>query len=176
MQLSAMRLSLRRGRSSKGMQMTARTCGNCSLCCKLIAVREFNKAPGVWCAHARPGCKIYGKPERPASCGIFQCAWLERDPATTPNKLSLPDFLRPDRCHVVLTGLVGGAGIAAHVDPAYPIAWREGPIGQLLQDAVNDGVKVLVVVGQKRHAFNTTLDELDRLATQENRVPARPIA
>jgi hypothetical protein len=69
---------------------------------------------------------------------------------------------------------VGADGIAAHVDPAYPLAWREGPIGQLLQDAVNDGVKIFVVVGQKRHAFNTTLDELDRLATQENRVPVRP--
>jgi hypothetical protein len=148
--------------------MTARSCGSCSLCCKLIAVREFDKGPGVWCIHARPGCRIYGKPERPLSCGIFNCAWLERDPATTPDKLSLPDALRPDRCHVVLTGLVGTDGIAAHVDPSYPLAWREGTVGRLLQDAVNDGVKVFVVVGQKRHVFNTTLGELDRLANQGN--------
>ena len=147
--------------------MTFRVCGSCSLCCKLIAVRELNKEPGVWCAHARPGCRIYGRPERPAGCGIFQCAWLERDPAATPDKLTLPDSLRPDRCHVVLTGLVGAEGIAAHVDPSYPLAWREGAIGRLLQNAVNDGVKVLIVVGQKRQAYNTTLDELDRLATPE---------
>ncbi|MGQ0751543.1 MAG: hypothetical protein ACT4PS_13485 [Betaproteobacteria bacterium] len=81
--------------------------------------------------------------------------------------MSLPDSLRPDRCHVVLTGLVGAEGIAAHVDPSYPLAWREGSIGRLLQDAVNDGVKVLIVVGQKRQAFNTTLDELNRLATPQ---------
>jgi hypothetical protein len=147
--------------------MTARTCGNCALCCKLIAVRELHKEPGVWCLHARPGCKIYGSPERPASCGIFTCAWLERDPLISHDRFALPDSLRPDRCHVVLTGLVGADGIAAHVDPAYPLAWREGAIGRLLHDAVNDGVKVFIVVGQKRQAFNTTLDELDRLASRE---------
>jgi hypothetical protein len=145
----------------------ARTCGTCSLCCKLIAVRELNKDPGLWCVHARPGCRIYGTPERPASCGVFNCAWLERAPNATRHRLSLPDSLRPDRCHVVLTGLVGGEGIAAHVDPAYPLAWREGTIGRLLQDAIGDGVKVFVVVGKKRHAFNTTLEELERLASQE---------
>jgi len=146
-----------------------RSCGTCSLCCKLIAVRELNKEAGLWCIHARPGCKIYGMPERPPSCGVFNCAWLERAPHTTQDKLSLPDSLRPDRCHVVLTGLVGGEGIAAHVDPAYPLAWREGAIGRLLEDAVKDGVKVFVVVGQKRHAFNTTLEELDRLASQDQK-------
>jgi len=146
--------------------MTQRSCGGCSLCCKLIAVRELKKEPGVWCVHARPGCRIYGKPERPAGCGVFTCAWLERDPATTSGKLALPDHLRPDRCHVVLTGLVGADGIAAHVDPSYPLAWREGDIGRLLQDAVGDGVKVLVIVGPRRHAFNATLDELEQLASQ----------
>ena len=147
--------------------LTPRSCGSCSLCCKLIAVRELNKAPGLWCAHARPGCKIYGTPERPASCGVFNCAWLERVPHAVGDKLALPDSLRPDRCHVVLTGLVGGEGIVAHVDPAYPLAWREGAIGRLLRDAVSDGVKVFVVAGQKRHAFNTTIEELERLASQE---------
>jgi hypothetical protein len=42
--------------------MHARSCGTCSLCCKLPYVAELNKPINTWCPHARPGhggCSIY---------------------------------------------------------------------------------------------------------------------
>ena len=50
---------------------TARACGNCSLCCKLLAIAELNKPIDTWCPHARPGrggCSIY--PDRPTNSGV----------------------------------------------------------------------------------------------------------
>jgi hypothetical protein len=32
-----------------------RACGTCTLCCKVVAVPELEKAAGEWCKHCRPG-------------------------------------------------------------------------------------------------------------------------
>src|ERR1700719_447449 len=44
-----------------------RACGTCMMCCKVPAIEEFAKPPGVWCKHAVSGrgCGIYA--ERPGS-------------------------------------------------------------------------------------------------------------
>jgi hypothetical protein len=63
---------------SERVAITGRTCGDCSLCCKLINVREpLNKPRDVWCQHCRPGkggCSIYDT--RPDVCRGFACDWL----------------------------------------------------------------------------------------------------
>ena len=42
-----------------------RTCGDCTLCCKVMAIEELAKPVGTWCPHCKPGrgCRIY--PDRP---------------------------------------------------------------------------------------------------------------
>jgi hypothetical protein len=61
-----------------------RTCGACSLCCKVYSIAELNKPAGQWCPHlARgPGCTIYKS--RPQDCRQFFCAWL-LDPTYFPH-------------------------------------------------------------------------------------------
>jgi hypothetical protein len=53
-----------------------RVCGECSLCCKIIAVDVLQKPAGVWCGHClkTSGCSIYGR--RPDECRQFNCGWL----------------------------------------------------------------------------------------------------
>src|SRR6516165_9574581 len=49
-----------------------RECGKCSLCCKLLPIRELNKPIDTWCPHCRPGhggCTI---PD-PVGQALFQC-------------------------------------------------------------------------------------------------------
>jgi uncharacterized cysteine cluster protein YcgN (CxxCxxCC family) len=94
-----------------------RRCGECSLCCKLIRVDAFTKAPGIWCTHCAPGnggCRIYDS--RPAECRDFHCAWM-----SSP---SLGEEWRPSRCKLVLRVESEGRLIAVHVDPSDPAAWR----------------------------------------------------
>jgi hypothetical protein len=107
-----------------------RSCGECSLCCKLIRVDAFAKPPGTWCSHCAPGggrCKIYDG--RPDECRTFHCAWL-----LSPG---LGEEWRPNKCKIVLRVEADGNLIAAHVDPSDPMAWRREPyFGKLKQFAV----------------------------------------
>ena len=96
-----------------------RTCGTCSLCCKLPSVAELNKPIDRWCQHCKPGkggCTIYA--DRPAVCVGFTCGWL--------TQLTIGDEWFPARCKMILTETEDGR-IFVHVDPAFPNAWRREP-------------------------------------------------
>jgi hypothetical protein len=97
-----------------------RTCGSCSLCCKLLRIEELDKPAGRWCSHceaALAGCKIYDS--RPGSCRSFHCTWLI-DP-------KLGDDWRPTTANMVLYYDPPAKRLAVHVDPEFPSAWRSEP-------------------------------------------------
>ncbi len=120
--------------------MDARSCGSCSLCCKVIGIAALDKPAGKWCPHFSKGsgCGIYAA--RPGECGVFNCSWL-----LTP---SLDDSFRPDRCKVVLWTNRTGRMIA-DVDGDNPGAWRREPVYSKLRawaDRAGPGLQVLVRV------------------------------
>lgn len=58
-----------------------RKCGECRLCCKLLAVGkaeypdDFQKPQGEWCKHSCDiGCAIYAT--RPKDCAEYECTWF----------------------------------------------------------------------------------------------------
>jgi len=66
-----------------------RRCGGCTLCCKLLPVRELQKKANTRCEHqSRKGCAIYHQLGFPPSCALWNCAWFGGD----------KDLVRPDRC------------------------------------------------------------------------------
>jgi hypothetical protein len=73
-----------------------RICGACTLCCKLLPVRELQKPANTRCEHqsAARGCRIYHRRGFPASCAVWSCRWL--------NGHDTADMLRPDRAGYVL--------------------------------------------------------------------------
>jgi hypothetical protein len=80
------------------MSTARRSCGECTLCCKLpeivwptdppVGRPPLNKPANTLCTYCveGQGCTIW--PERPISCAGFQCLWLMG---------FLDDDLRPDR-------------------------------------------------------------------------------
>ncbi len=102
----------------------SRTCGGCTLCCKVMPVVELAKG-AEWCRHCNIGygCRIYAA--RPRSCVDFVCQWLI-------SEKYLDDSLRPDRVRVVLAGTPEGK-LVAHCDAATPAAWRTPKILALLR-------------------------------------------
>lgn len=125
----------------------SRTCGTCTICCKVIAVAQLAKPRDQWCPHCTPGkgCGIFGQPARPAVCGGFVCAWLIGE--------GLPEFMRPDRSHVVVVPPNDGAVAAFHVDPDWPLAWRERHFLALAWFIVQSEQRMAVVVGPERFAL-----------------------
>ena len=53
-----------------------RSCGTCTLCCKVFPVPDLAKPAGKWCQHCQPGkgCRIHET--RPEVCRKFFCGWM----------------------------------------------------------------------------------------------------
>jgi hypothetical protein len=93
-------------------------CGDCSLCCKIMAIPELNKPKDSWCPHVvmKRGCGIYES--RPHSCRAFQCLWLKEP--------RLPPEWKPSKAKFVMSDESPGE-LVVHVDSGAPGAWRAEP-------------------------------------------------
>jgi hypothetical protein len=155
-----------------------RSCGNCSLCCKLIRVDAFAKPPGTWCSHCAPGrggCTIYH--DRPTECQDFYCAWM-----TSP---TLGEEWRPGKCKLVLRLESGGNLIAVHVDPSDPSAWRRQPYFHTLKQFAIKGAPTkqrvivyiknrVIVIFPNKEVEVGTMNPGDHLVVREVNGPDGP--
>jgi hypothetical protein len=121
-----------------------RSCGTCTLCCKLMAIAALNKPSGRWCQHCKPGrgCGIYET--RPEECRTFMCNWLV--------DARLGPLWKPEKSKFVLITTREGNGIEIRCDPGFPTAWRSEPYySQILNwsrdAAAMEGI-VVVYVGK----------------------------
>jgi hypothetical protein len=105
-----------------------RSCGTCTLCCKVYDVPSLSKPAGKWCPHCLPGkgCGIHQT--RPDHCRSFFCLWM------TDNRL--PPEWKPERSRFVMSIDPGTRFLNVQVDPGSPNAWRAEPyLAQLRQMA-----------------------------------------
>lgn len=122
-----------------------KSCGTCTMCCKLLGIKELAKPIMEWCEHCDKGkgCKVYA--ERPPSCREYECFWLQTfDEGITP-----PMNLRPDKSKVVISTGMGATPdgqdmVAVHVDPSYPKAWQNEPVLSVLQSMALQGARVII--------------------------------
>jgi hypothetical protein len=129
-----------------------RRCGECTLCCKLLPVRELDKKANERCKHQRhgQGCTVYQKPAMPMACVYWSCRWLlEQD---------TKDLRRPDRSHYVIdvmpdyvTVVDNTTGAQTNIevvqiwcDPDYPDAHRDPALREYLMRRAREGVAALV--------------------------------
>jgi hypothetical protein len=105
---------------------TGRRCGECSLCCRLLDVKEL-KPTGQWCPHCQPGqggCTIYQN--RPRVCRDYACAWLINS--------DLDDSWYPAHSRIIVDSTLfptvsetETVVMRFHVCPHSPDRWREEP-------------------------------------------------
>ena len=106
--------------ATPGHLVPGRTCGTCMMCCKVPAIEEFAKPPGVWCRHAvsGKGCNIYA--DRPGSCRAFYCLWMQ-DASFGPE-------WKPEKAKFVVYVQRNGVNLQVAVDPSFPNAWTRPPM------------------------------------------------
>ncbi|MBM3506972.1 MAG: hypothetical protein FJX64_04465 [Alphaproteobacteria bacterium] len=142
--------------------VAGRSCAGCTICCKLIQVRELDKPRLTWCTHCdkSQGCTIYAT--RPNGCRTFYCGWM-----MTPD---LGQHWKPLHCKMVLTYEKAANRIAVHVDPGRLTAWREEPyysdIKQWARHALANQGQVIVWAGNRVFAILPDRDK-DLGAVQE---------
>ena len=122
-----------------------RACGPCTLCCKVYALPELQKPPGVWCTHCAPGkgCKIHD--QAPAQCRHFHCLWM--------TDATLPAIWRPDQAKFVLSIFPPNGFVYGQVDPGAPGAWRKDPylsgLKSLARTILAERRHVIMFVGEE---------------------------
>ena len=123
--------------------MAVRTCGECSMCCKLLNIDsvDFKKPADKWCPNCTigQGCNVYST--RPGVCQEYECFWLQND--------WVAEELRPDKSHVILTMLPDDIHLQAVVDPLRPEAYKQGEMALLLT-AISGKMDVFVLIKDKR--------------------------
>ena len=122
-----------------------RECGTCTLCCKVMAIRELEKPMGHWCAHCVPGkgCGIYET--RFEICRTFLCGWRQ-----VPQ---LGDAWRPDRSKFLMYTEKNGQRLNVIVDPAQPGAWKREPYYRRIKamsERALEGCELVVCIGDRR--------------------------
>jgi Fe-S-cluster containining protein len=128
------------GQATEPVLVRGRSCGTCSLCCKVLPVPELNKPAGEWCVHCVPGSGCAVHADRPDPCRQFFCAW-RLDPGLGPE-------WKPEACRFVLAMDPAHQALMVMVDPGMPLAWKREPyysrLRQLSEVSFRQDKKVLV--------------------------------
>lgn len=122
-----------------------RTCGTCTLCCKVLEVPSLAKPPGQWCAHVVQGrgCGIHGR--HPADCQAFACGWL--------TAMDLGPEWKPEVSRFVLRDESDARRLCIDVDPGFPDAWKKPAYYPLIKrwaQAVRDRTGCVLVYAGAR--------------------------
>lgn len=160
--------------ATTSIEQATRSCGACSLCCKVLGIAALEKPRGKWCSHCRPGrgCTIYE--ERPEECRTFRCLWLL--------DFRLGDEWKPSNCKFVIAADTENNRVDIHADASAPGAWRREPyistLRQLAAAALGQGGMVLAIEGGRstlvlpdRGVDLGILREDDRVFVQDVQTP-----
>jgi hypothetical protein len=136
---------------------SARRCGDCQLCCKILPTKEIEKPANQRCQHQRvgKGCAIYAN--RPMSCAVWSCLWLTGEFAGR----------RPDRTHYVVDPLPDYITfnykddtpdqhcpvVQVWVDPAYRDAWRDPALLAFLEKRHAESGDAAIIRYSERDGF-----------------------
>ncbi|MFL6857402.1 MAG: YkgJ family cysteine cluster protein [Allosphingosinicella sp.] len=127
------------------VNLPGRSCGSCTLCCKMFRIDSLAKPRDEWCRHCAigRGCTIYDS--RPVECRRFHCGYLFWPQAG--------EHWFPGRSKMIIVSEMDGTLLSIHVDPARPDAWRQAPyhadIRQWAAWAAPAGHRVTVFVGRR---------------------------
>ena len=99
--------------------VAGRSCTGCTMCCKLLGIKELEKPQQNWCSQCNigVGCKIYDS--KPDECSTFFCGYLLNT--------SIGEAWRPSHCRMVLNYEAHANRIVIHVDSSRLDAWRREP-------------------------------------------------
>lgn len=132
-----------------------RSCGDCSLCCTLLPVKDINKPANTRCDHQShaKGCKIYRRYGFPMSCRFWSCRWLtggDTANISRPDRAGyvidpMPDFIR-------IRDDVTGAQtplqvVQVWVDPKRRDAHRDPRLREYLSRRADEGAAALIRYG-----------------------------
>ncbi|WP_245277120.1 hypothetical protein [Rhizobium sp. CF080] len=109
-----------------------RSCGTCTLCCRLPEIATLDKPADEWCRHCSEGrgCAIYA--DRPQLCRDFLCRWMTDTTVSEDWQPLLSKMLVYEQ----------GPQLTILVDPDHPDMWQKEPYFSDLQAWANVGDRI----------------------------------
>jgi hypothetical protein len=128
-------------------------CRTCTLCCTLPDIVALDKPMYRPCRHiANQGCGIYGRPERPAACSAYACAYLSARLAGTAERHAIPHPI--DAGAYFHRDPVENAWVL-FVDPEKPEVWKRSGIVEYLRPHIAAGAALVVIDRGRRMTITT---------------------
>ena len=125
------------------LAIPGKTCGECTLCCKVLDIVELAKPAGKLCGDCvrsgSGGCGIYAT--RPQVCRSYECLWK--------GDRAMSQQLRPDRVGTLLMEDPDSEEYRAVCDPEKPFAWLTPLIFKHLVAMAKSGRTVVAKAGLK---------------------------
>lgn len=113
------------------------------MCCTLSEIVALEKPMFVPCRHIEgQGCGVFGKPERPAACNAYECAYYTARRTNAPDRNRIPHPL--DAGAYFHKDPVERAFVL-FVDPARPEIWKRSGIVDYLRPFLAEGFALLVL-------------------------------
>lgn len=114
-------------------------CGECTLCCRLLEIKEANSLANEWCENCNPkkGCKIYKN--RPKECHTFNCSWKLDDNAHFS--------MRPDMSKIIFENLDSDI-VFGTIHPEYKVKKR---IWDQVSHFIKSGSSVILQMFENKH-------------------------
>lgn len=140
------------------MSDTSRTCGGCTLCCSLVAVKEINKPRRTWCEHCTKGVGCQIQETKPQACAEFDCLWLMGGFASEKLQMkgkkpkdfgkygpAFEDNQRPDKLKAIFYfhTAPSGKGIGVFVSESVPGALLKKDVRQAITIFAANGMEVV---------------------------------
>jgi hypothetical protein len=130
-----------------------RSCGTCTMCCKLYPVPAMDKPANVWCKACKPGkgCGIWET--RPPMCQDFHCHWM-LDVEVGAN-------WKPEICKFIMNFQAANT-MWVKVDPGHKTAWKQEPYYSVLKrwskDFIDAGGYILIDEGLTAYCMTPSED------------------
>ena len=117
-------------------------CRTCTYCCTLPEILALDKPAYHACRHIENGgCSIYGRPERPAACAAYACAYLSARLADGPERNRIP---HPLDCGAYFHRDPLEKVIFLFVDPKRPLLWKASMLAEFLKLQVSSGFALFI--------------------------------
>lgn len=138
-------------------------CGACNFCCRVLDIKSLSKPAHMLCWNTglHGGCSVqHLKTSDPslAVCAGFKCVWLESQNFEDESRHgSRP--MRPDQSHVMfIRDNVDPKLLWVHVDPNHREAWRNMPVSAYLDEVIEKGGHLEIIVGDTSFPWPETVD------------------
>jgi hypothetical protein len=120
-------------------------CRTCTLCCSLPHIEALEKPAYQACCHIMyAGCSLFCKPERPAPCIAYECAYLSGKSGRPNGLKGASDLPHPLECGAYFHLEATSRTLFVFIDPHKPERWKSSRLMDVFRASLSQGYGLFI--------------------------------